>query len=101
MKRLKEDIDYYWSWQSWYKDHPKSNPTEDEVEEQRNELFKNMEGHVGIDFNKYDDIKVTVGGEDTDSVGPLRGFRDLQECEDPKLNWKVIRNIQMLKWQNP
>jgi len=63
------------------------------VEDREEDLFKEADDHIGINFEKYNDIPVEASGEDCPKA--------IQTFDDCDLHDLVVRNIIRAKYKNP
>merc|ERR1719247_3069053 len=100
--KMKREIDYYWSQQSYGELNTIS---EWDIERAEEELFGGEgKGAVGIDFNRYSDIKVQRAGNGSEGVASLQHFKDLSSLLPAQTHDDyhfLFRNIRKLGWSQP
>merc|ERR1719247_3601612 len=100
--KMKREIDYYWSQQSYGELNTIS---EWDIERAEEELFGGEgKGAVGIDFNRYSDIKVQRAGNGSEGVASLQHFKDLSSLLPAQTHDDyhfLFRNIRKLGWGQP
>eukprot|EP00928_Gymnodinium_smaydae_P064712 TRINITY_DN47987_c0_g1_i1.p1 TRINITY_DN47987_c0_g1~~TRINITY_DN47987_c0_g1_i1.p1 ORF type:complete len:627 (-),score=92.02 TRINITY_DN47987_c0_g1_i1:140-2020(-) len=94
------ECDYFWSTQARIGCTPPYAPSKWKLQEEEQELFATHSGNVGINFDKYDDIPVEVGGQGSEQVKPIETFPELWERGKPLPDF-LWHNLERCKYPRP
>lgn len=102
--KTNREIDFFWSVQAQnrQRDQERGGPPRKgraRLDQEEAELFGDVTGAVGIDFQRYDEIQVEMSGNGHDTIQVRNSFNELSQVYN--LNPWLTENIQRCKYQRP
>jgi ATP-dependent RNA helicase DDX3X len=93
------ESNYFWEAQARIGSSPPYALPKWKMDEEMKEIFKGNTGNVGINFDKFDEIPVEVGGQDSQGLQPIETFAQLWELYPlPDFLWT---NLERCKYPKP